>query len=125
MLLRDSDQSIMPGRVREKSNLIGSSGEIFTKAAVISLAVFKSAVFRFVKPHDSANLYICVSSGTINRAGDIPSQQPGSIESHLTIQRRYNNSLLHALLPRGSASNLHGRPDLSTSTHFAKVSIMS
>ncbi len=87
----------IPGRVRAKSYLTGSSGDKRANPRVISMAVRMFAAFRVVSPNSRETRCIWTSNGTISFAGEIASHPPGSTASFLTIHRRKRFIRLHAL----------------------------
>src|SRR4030042_5222971 len=96
----------MPGLVKAKSYLTGSSGENFLKALVISRAVLKSSCLRSVNLYDNEILCMCVSSGIISFDAEMPLHTPGSTSSFLIIHRRYKFILLYAHFPLGIGTRL-------------------
>jgi len=74
------------------------------KAAVISSAVLKSAVFLCVIPSFAAALNMCVSTGMMSFRTGTPSQPPGSTSSLRTIQRSIRQKRLQALPSAGEGS---------------------
>jgi len=78
----------MPRWQTEKSYFTGSAGSSFRSDAVMSRAIRHPGLVYSVRRRQRPTRITCVSSGTINFAGDTRFHTPRSSASRRTIQRR-------------------------------------